>query len=192
MASWNGVLFGLGAAALLGMALPRGAPPPRLIVPAKKTQGDRVVYPKPVSLPGSDQVVRSVLNVPAQMRFGEFVWNDTGVPDGPIWIRVDRKAQLVSVFRGPDEIGTAVILYGAPDKRTPHGHYPILEKLRDHRSRTYDADMPFTLRLTDDGIAIHASDVRAGYATHGCIGLPAAFARRLFDRAQVGDIVVIV
>jgi lipoprotein-anchoring transpeptidase ErfK/SrfK len=34
--------------------------------------------------------------------------------------------------------------------------------------------------------------VRWGAATHGCIGLPLEFARRLFEQAKVGDEVVIV
>jgi lipoprotein-anchoring transpeptidase ErfK/SrfK len=52
--------------------------------------------------------------------------------------------------------------------------------------------MPYTLRLTDDGVSIHASDVRWGAATHGCIGVPIAFAERLFDVTRIGDEVMIV
>lgn len=64
--------------------------------------------------------------------------------------------------------------------------------MKDHRSSLYDADMPYTLRLTDDGIAIHASNIREGRATHGCIGVPEDFAKRLFDMARKGDAVFIV
>jgi lipoprotein-anchoring transpeptidase ErfK/SrfK len=114
------------------------------------------------------------------------------VPAGPIWVRVDLDSQLISVFRAGHEIGTAVILYGADGLPTPTGKFPILAKLKDHRSATYDAPMPYTLRLTGDGVAIHASDVRWGYATHGCIGVPADFAARLFATASVGDEVLVV
>jgi lipoprotein-anchoring transpeptidase ErfK/SrfK len=126
------------------------------------------------------------------MRFGDFRWNDTGVAKGSIWIRVDLKSQILSVFRGGDEIGTAVILYGADSVPTPTGKFPIRAKLKDHRSANYDAPMPYTLRLTNDGVSIHASDVRWGYATHGCIGIPKAFAAKLFSAASVGDEVLIV
>ena len=136
--------------------------------------------------------IQSMLDVPGRMSFGQSVWNEKGVPDGPLWVRVDRDAQLISVFRGPHEIGTAVILYGAPQKPTPAGRYPILAKLKDHRSSLYDADMPYTLRLTGDGIAIHASNIREGRATHGCIGVPEDFAKKLFDMAKTGDAVFIV
>ena len=52
--------------------------------------------------------------------------------------------------------------------------------------------MPFMLRLTGDGVAIHASNVRQGWATHGCIGVPPDFARKLFSATARGDMVVIV
>ena len=147
---------------------------------------------QPLELPGAATPIQSMLDVPGRMTFGQSVWNEKGVPDGPLWVRVDRDAQLISVFRGPHEIGTAVILYGAPQKPTPAGRYPILAKLKDHRSSLYDADMPYTLRLTGDGIAIHASNIREGRATHGCIGVPEDFAKKLFDMARTGDAVFIV
>lgn len=139
-----------------------------------------------------DRPVRSLLAVKAPLEFGEFAWNDQGVPAGPTWMRVDLGKQIISVFRGPDEIGTAVVVYGGDNKETPAGKFHILMKDRDHRSSIYDAAMPYTLQLTGDGVSIHGSTVRWGAATHGCIGVPLDFARRLFDQAKVGDEVVIV
>jgi len=142
---------------------------------------------------GLDRDVRSILNVPRHMQYGDFVWNDRNVPKGPVWIRVDLKSQVISIFRAGHEIGTAVILYGADEKQTPSGTFPILAKIKDHKSITYDnAPMPYTLRLTEDGVSIHGSDVRWGRATHGCIGVPVEFAHKLYDQASQGDQVVIV
>jgi lipoprotein-anchoring transpeptidase ErfK/SrfK len=140
-----------------------------------------------------DRPIRSVLDVRKPMTYGEFIWNDAGVPAGPVWIRVDLHAQLMSVFRSGHEIGTAVILYGADGLPTPTGKFPILAKLKDHLSRTYgNAPMPYTLRLTPDGVSIHGSDVRWGFATHGCVGIPTAFAAKLFAAVKSGDEVLIV
>jgi hypothetical protein len=139
-----------------------------------------------------DRPIKTILKVPGRMTYGDYRWDDKGVPPGNVWIRVDPATQMISVFRAGHEIGTAVILYGASDVPTPTGKFPILAKLKDHRSATYDnAPMPYTLRLTPDGVSIHGSDVRWGYATHGCVGVPVAFAAKLFDAAAVGDEVFI-
>jgi lipoprotein-anchoring transpeptidase ErfK/SrfK len=52
--------------------------------------------------------------------------------------------------------------------------------------------MPYTLWLTDSGVAVHGSSVRYGRATNGCVGVPIEFARRLFDAVNVGDEVEII
>jgi lipoprotein-anchoring transpeptidase ErfK/SrfK len=136
--------------------------------------------------------VSTILTVPGRMQYGDYRWDDKGVPNGPTWVRVDLKSQIISVFRGGQEIGTAVILYGADGLATPTGKFPVLAKLKDHWSQTYDAPMPYTLRLTADGVSIHGSNVRWGYATHGCVGVPTAFAAKLFETVSVGDDVLIV
>jgi len=139
------------------------------------------------------QPVRSLLKVESPMTYGNFVWNDRGVPSGRVWIRIDLKSQILSVFRSGHEIGTAVILYGTDGLPTPTGKFPILAKMKDHRSATYgDAPMPYTLRLTNDGVSIHGSNVRWGFATHGCVGVPKDFAAKLFDAVSTGDEVLIV
>jgi lipoprotein-anchoring transpeptidase ErfK/SrfK len=110
-----------------------------------------------------------------------------------VWVRVDLATQIISVFRSGHEIGTAVILYGTDGLPTPTGKFPILAKLKDHVSATYgDAPMPYTLRLTNDGVSIHGSNVRWGFATHGCVGVPKEFAAKMFDAVSTGDEVLIV
>jgi hypothetical protein len=156
----------------------------------------RITYPvdaQPrLELPGGQsRPVRSLINLPKQLNYGEFAWDDRAVAAGPVWIRIDLTRQLVSVFRGEDEIGTAVILYGAPGKPTPKGAFRVIAKATDHYSRSYDAPMPFMLRLTDDGIAIHASQVRPNGATHGCLGVPLRFAEKLYSVAGMGTQVFI-
>jgi hypothetical protein len=146
-----------------------------------------------VGLPGGGKRdVKSLLNVPTSLSYGEYVWDDSGVPKGRIWILVDPARQLISVFRGKNEIGTAVTLYGADEFPTPAGHFRVLARIKDHRSRKYNnAAMPYTLRLTNDGVSIHGNNVLEGYASHGCVGVPLEFARRLFAQAKVGDEVFI-
>ena len=168
---------------------------PALSLPAQQS-GTRIRYHDGdyplLTLPGGRQeIVRSVLNITKTMRFGDFVWDDKDIPKGPVWVRIDLAHQLLSVFRDGHEIGSAVILFGTDGKPTPTGSFTILQKDADHYSSSYDAPMPYMLRLTNDGVAIHGSNVREGYATHGCIGVPLEFARLLFGAAVKGDQVVI-
>lgn len=193
------------AAAVLGVAglglAGRSAPPPAPVT-AEATkiageQGDRIALePADRASAAASGLVpadaRSILKIDRAFRYGEFVWRDQGVPDGPVTVIVDLRGQTLSVFRGGHEIGSTVVLYGAGGFDTPLGEHPVLGKARHYHSRTYDAPMPFTLWLTDDGVGIHASDVRRGRATHGCIGVPPEFAERLFEAVEVGDPVRIV
>ena len=135
---------------------------------------------------------RTLLRVDRRMRYGEFIWNDTGVPAGDIQVAVDLRTQVLSVFRAGHEIGTALVLYGAHSHETPTGRFPIRGKERLHHSRAYVADMPYTMWLTRDGVALHASNVRWGAATHGCLGLPESFAAKLFAITKVGTPVTII
>ena len=145
-----------------------------------------------LSLPdGRQEVVRSMLNITTPMHFGNFVWDEDRIPAGRVWVRIDLARQILSVFRDGHEIGSAVILYGTDGKPTPTGSFTILEKNPDYYSHSSHAPMPYMLRLTKDGVAIHGSKVREGWATHGCIGVPLGFAKLLFATAHKGDPVVI-
>lgn len=148
-------------------------------------------YPR-IALPdGQVRTVRSLLAIHRPMRFGDYVWNERGVGEGRLWIRIDPARQMLSVFRAGHEIGTSVILYGAEGKSTPAGTFPVLARAEEHQSSLYQAEMPYMLRLTHDGVAIHAATVRQGLATHGCIGVPMAFARKLYRATKLGDTVAI-
>jgi len=183
------LLAGCDTAADTDQAILRGAP-------TAQPRG-RIVYPYDrlpfLSLPdGRHEPVKSMLDSRRPLHFGDYIWDDDDIPAGPVWVRVDLQRQTISVFRAGHEIGSAVILFGANSKPTPVGVFPVLQKKVDHMSTLYDAEMPYMLRLTGDGVAIHASHVRPGSATHGCIGVPLAFARLLYAQIKLGDRVAIV
>jgi lipoprotein-anchoring transpeptidase ErfK/SrfK len=138
-------------------------------------------------------VVRRILDIPGPLKMGTYHWDESGAPaDGPVVITVDLEAQVLSIFRGGYEIGAAAILYGRDDKPTPLGAFPISQKDAHHVSNLYDAPMPYMMRLTNDGVTIHGSDsVAPGYATHGCVAVPVPFAKKLFEAAKVGDLVIV-
>jgi lipoprotein-anchoring transpeptidase ErfK/SrfK len=150
--------------------------------------------PTPVALASNDPfVIKSILPIEGTIRYGDWFWDESAAPKaGKLVITVDLEARVISAFRDGHEIGTAVALLGTRSHPTPLGTFPILTKEKDNVSEKYDnAPMPWTLRLTWDGVAIHGSPVLNGYASHGCVGVPDAFAAKLFAAAKRGDKVII-
>jgi hypothetical protein len=159
----------------IGMATPRPA--------------DAAAAPKP-----RDErfVIKRILPITGPIKYGEWHWNEDGVPAGPIVMTVDLDARVLSVFRGGYEIGATAVLLGTQEKPTPLGVFPVIWKKAKHHSSIYDnAPMPYTHRLTEDGIAIHGTLVEKGFASHGCVGVPDSFAKKLFAVTSLGDKVYI-
>ncbi len=138
-------------------------------------------------------VIKSILPIEGSIRYGDWFWDESAAPTtGKLVITVDLDARVISAFRDGHEIGTAVALLGTKAHPTPVGTYPVLRKSREHYSRKYNnAPMPFSLWLTNTGIAIHGSPVMNGYASHGCVGVPDEFAAKLFAATKPGDKVII-
>ena len=139
-------------------------------------------------------VIKRILPIEGPMKYGDWHWDTEDVPEtGKLVMTVDLEARVISVFRDGYEIGAAVAMLGTEAHPTPTGTFPILWKQRHNVSEKYgNAPMPWSMFLTNDGIAIHGgSEVENGYASHGCIAVPDPFADRLFAIAKKGDVVII-
>jgi hypothetical protein len=125
---------------------------------------------------------------------GRFVWRDDAASAaGPLRVLVSLPLQLAFVFKGSVLVGVSSVSSGVAGYDTPTGTFTILQKDKDHKSNIYDdAPMPYMLRLTWDGVALHAGKVTGEPASHGCVRLPAAFARKLYDIADLGATVSVV
>jgi lipoprotein-anchoring transpeptidase ErfK/SrfK len=189
--------FLLSAQAILFLALGSIMMPAAHAAPKKPTAAAAKPAPKKVApakkiISGNGPVVHTIAELDAPLYYGEYFWDETGVPKGPADIVVDLTEEQLYVYRGGVEIARTVITRGWDKHATPTGTFPILEKDADHYSSTYDnAPMPFNLRLTWDGVAIHGANVDNEAATHGCVGIPLEFAAKLFKVARVGDRVFI-
>lgn len=161
--------------------------------PARPNSPRPVVAPSASAAPAVDErfVIRRILPISGPIKYGEWHWDESNVPAGPIVVTVDLEARVISIFRNGYEIGASAVLLGTEEKPTPTGVFPITQKKRHHVSNLYGAPMPYMQRLTDDGISLHATKVEWGYASHGCIGMPEEFARKVFETTQVGDRVII-
>ncbi len=194
------------AAVLIGLALLAAGvialwPSPPSRSPAARP-APVVVKPAPAPADPSLYPIRSALRIDHKLKHGDWIWNEAAAPvsgpDGDVMlVTVDLKAQMMSVFRGGHEIGVAVIEHGATGKPTPLGAFTILSKHKDYHSNTYvddagrPAPMPWAQRLTTTGVFIHGAKVRIDWGSNGCVGIPDAFAERLFGATKVGDRVLI-
>ncbi len=155
-----------------------------------QVKGERVVTSRTVRQPAPGEPPQ-LLALDRQLQPGDYAWNAVGVTGRP-WIVVDLASRELHAFRGRTEVGRTAILHGRIEKPTPTGDFTITQKDADHISNIYHVPMPMMLRLTDDGIAIHASTIEFGENTHGCVGVPMEFAQRLFGEADLGTRVTIV
>ncbi len=170
-------------------AAPAAVPAAR--APAAPTRAQASVA-TPTATLSSIHVTRELV-IPHWLHPGEYAWDEEAASAaGPTVVVVNIRARVLSVYRAGVEIGRSSLIYGADNKPTPTGTFPILEKDADHWSNLYDAPMPHMLRLTWDGVAVHGSPtLEDALATRGCVGLPTAFAELLFGAVRVGDRVVI-
>jgi lipoprotein-anchoring transpeptidase ErfK/SrfK len=193
-----GVLLMLGSAVGAYQALEAMSPPVSRPVSAEKVSADALLparqanAAKPQHRP-EPFTIKRILPIDGPIKYGQWFWDDKDVPQGPLVITIDLDARVMSVFRDGYEIGATAVLLGTDKHPTPLGTFPILSKERHNKSEKYgNAPMPWTLRLTGDGVAIHGGHaVELGWASHGCIGAPNEFMTRLFAIAKVGDKAII-
>jgi hypothetical protein len=129
---------------------------------------------------------------PADLKPGEFVWNPTVAESGPILVLVSLNEQRAYVYRNGIQIGVTTVSSGKAGHGTPTGVFVILQKDKDHRSSKYNsAPMPYTQRLTWDGVALHAGGLPGYPSSHGCVHLPSRFSEKLFAVSPMGMTVVV-
>ena len=138
-------------------------------------------------------------------------------------IVVDTDKQKARFYAGDDEIGWSTVATGVAKYPTPTGQFSVIEKVENKRSNLYGkvvgkggqvmkssvkvgrdsipaggrfegSSMPFFMRLTHDGVGLHAGPIpRPGQpASHGCIRMPRKLAPVLFNHVTPGTQVAIV
>lgn len=137
---------------------------------------------------------------------------------GPASIVIDLTAQKAYLYKGGALVLESPASTGREGYDTPTGKFRIIQKELDHRSTLYGeyvqnstviipgvdvrkqarppgttfegAPMPYFLRIVG-AVGLHAGQVPHYPASHGCIRLPNAKARRFFEAAKVGTPVTI-
>jgi lipoprotein-anchoring transpeptidase ErfK/SrfK len=125
------------------------------------------------------------------LRPGQYVWRD--VPgSGPQRVVISLSDQRAYFYRGDTLVAASTISSGKDAKPTPTGIFSVLDKRTMYRSKKYDnAAMPWMQRIDQYGIALHAGYNPGVPASHGCVRLPAAFAKKLYTVTDLGTPVYI-
>jgi len=102
---------------------------------------------------------------------------------------VDLTHQIAIAYQDGEVKFYGRISSGKPGRETPTGNFYIIEKERTHVSNLWPAPnggakMPYMMRLTRDGIAMHLGPTPNYPASHGCIRLRNGFAQRMYAWAD--------
>jgi lipoprotein-anchoring transpeptidase ErfK/SrfK len=150
-----------------------------------------------------------------------YEWTGEGRAVTRVVVNVDE--QRAHFYEGDKEVGWTTVASGVSKFPTPVGSFSVQEKVANKESNLYGriygkggqlinsnakvgktpipegarfdgADMPYFLRLTGDGIGMHAGPIPnpGRPASHGCIRMPKAFAPIAFRHVGVGTQVSIV
>jgi len=150
-----------------------------------------------------------------------YEWNGDGRKISHIVVNTDE--QKARFYDGEEQVGWTTVASGVSKHPTPTGRFEVLEKVANKRSNLYGkvyssgggvvrsdakagrdpipagarfegAKMPYFLRVTYDGVGLHAGPIpRPGHpASHGCIRLPSKMAPVLFQHVGVGTKVSII
>jgi lipoprotein-anchoring transpeptidase ErfK/SrfK len=122
---------------------------------------------------------------------GQYVWRDVAA-DGPERVVISLSDQLAYLYRGDTLVAASTISSGRAGRDTPMGIFAVLDKRPFYRSKKYDnAPMPWMQRIDQYGIALHAGFNPGVPASHGCVRLPTAFAKKLYSVTDLGTPVYI-
>lgn len=136
--------------------------------------------------------------------------------DKPLGVVISLSKQRIWLLVG-GEIGIdSPIASGRREGWTPKGRFRILEKDLNHRSNKYGdlvdergvvirknvtcgatggifrgAPMKYFMRLTQEGVGMHAGYLPGYPASHGCIRLPRDVAERIYRMAPLGTPVLV-
>ena len=112
-------------------------------------------------------------------------------------ILIDLTSQTLKAIENKQVVLTSSITSGRAGYATPSGNFKILNKEKMHISNRYPlvdkkagirggAKMPYMLRVTNTGVAIHAGEMVDYPDSHGCIRLPYGKAMQLYKWTDIG------
>lgn len=155
----------------------------------------------------------------ARPHLAQAFWLDHASTGAQRRVIISLSHQVAQVWEDDSLIAQSPVSTGSEGYQTPPGRYAIVDKRRQHYSSLYgefiDASgrhlgparagqkpppgaryapspMPYFLRMTWSGIGMHQGYLPGWPASHGCIRLPEAMARKFFEELPKGTPVEII
>ena len=112
------LLGGLFALAVIAIAVtmmrplkPAPSPTATLRPAAAAPSAAATAKPAPAARPVDERfVIKRILPISGPIKYGEWHWDESGAPAGPLVITVDLDARVLSIFRSGYEIGATAVL----------------------------------------------------------------------------------
>jgi len=102
-------------------------------------------------------------------------------------IVISLQEQRLYAYHSDELVAWSNVSTGKTGNETPVGTFKITQKHIDHYSSKYNnAPMPYFMRLTDDGVGLHAGQLPGYAASHGCIRLPMGMVKELYEHTASG------
>ena len=128
-------------------------------------------------------------------------WGVDEVVNKQIQVFIER--QVLIALENGEEVYNFDIVTGRDGKETTAGSYQVSRKYEKYTSKTYGSEMPYTMFFTEDGKAIHGTQMATlrsylhaylaeSVGSEGCVGLTDDNAMALFEWAPVGTPVVVI
>ncbi len=128
-------------------------------------------------------------------------WSSEAASKKEIRVFIDKQVLIAS--DNGEEVYSFDIVTGKDGKETTAGTYQVFRKHEKYTSKTYGSEMPYTMFFTDDGKAIHGTNMATlrsylhkylteSVGSQGCVGLTDNNAKALFEWAPIGTPVVVI
>jgi hypothetical protein len=105
-------------------------------------------------------------------------------------VEVDRSRQLLLVVDSGKVKDVYSVSTGKNGYETPVGTFKVFRKELKSWSVPYKVWLPYASYF-NGGVAFHAGDTEVTNASHGCVRVPAAFAREIYDLLVPGTKVIV-
>lgn len=117
-------------------------------------------------------------------------------PHGARWVEVNRSKYTATRWEGTTKLATYSVVVGYASTPTPVGVFAVWLKVASQTMKGDDYEIPNVTWVSyfEGGNALHTNYWLTQFGrpgSHGCVGMPAAHAKAIYDWIKIGDMVIV-